>query len=239
MPVHGLLSSALAALATGVAAGVVAAQVPFGTVDVAVTVDAAGTVRIEERYLVTPAPPTFELRTLARPCAEVLDVRVERNGVEAALAEGRDGPWIVFGSASGTNPADTLRATVRYEVRTSAADVGVPLLYLTEPIPQRDGEREGTVRVVVRLPDAAGGVRFPHMAREGPGTWGARYVAIPSFVEIARPAGAEGTAPDCRSSPARGDDGGLTWRFLLLVGIMVAWVPTYLAWARRSSEGGA
>jgi len=35
---------------------------------------------------------------------------------------------------------------------------------------------------------------------------------------------------------AGGDNGGLVWRFFLLVGIMITWVPLYLAWARRSTE---
>jgi len=45
------------------------------------------------------------------------------------------------------------------------------------------------------------------------------------------------TASDCLEPTVEdGDDGGLVWRFFLLVGIMVAWVPVYLAWARRSGE---
>ena len=46
----------------------------------------------------------------------------------------------------------------------------------------------------------------------------------------------------CRATPCDqgigkgGDDGGLVWRFCVLVGIMIVWVPLYLAWARRSGE---
>jgi hypothetical protein len=57
-------------------------------------------------------------------------------------------------------------------------------------------------------------------------------VAVPSFVEVA---GLRATRCD-EGVGAGGDDGGLVWRFCVLVGIMITWVPLYLAWARRSTE---
>ncbi len=240
MSLRGVVRSLpLAALALGVVAGA-RAQEPIGAVDVQVTVDRTGTARVEERYVVTPGPRTLELRALLRPCAAIGEVRIERDGVETALVRERRGPWLVHRDTSVAPGADTLRLSVRYEVRTVGTDADVPLLHLTEPIPQRDGEREGTVHLVVRFADEGGSVLFPHVARASATEWSARYVAIPSFVQVARPDATGGTSTDCASlDAAPGSDGGLTWRFLLLVGIMVAWVPTYLAWARRTAEDGA
>lgn len=221
-----------------------AAQEPTGAVEVQVELAPDGTARVVERYLLTPAPAVFELRALTRPCTEILDVRVERGGATEMPTPEGDGPWVLYRPAPYARTADTLRATVRYRVRIRSADVSIPLLHLTEPIPQRDGEREGTVRVLVRFAEGGGRVRFPHMARTEEGSWQARYVAIPSFVEVTRGDGARDGATACReepddATPEGPGDGGLTWRFLLFVGIMAAWVPTYLWWARRSTEDGA
>lgn len=233
-----LPSFAVAAL--GLAVGALRAQGPIGTVDVQVMVNDPGTVRVEERYVITPAPSTVELRALSRPCAEVGSVRIERDGAETSLVAERHGPWLLHRVASGALTAGTLRLTVRYDVRTVGADPEVPLLHLTEPIPQRDGEREGTVHVRVHFADGRGRVLFPHMASRADAEWSARYVAIPSFVQISSPGAAGEASGDCPGSvAASGNDGGLTWRFFLLVGIMAAWVPTYLAWARRSVEDEA
>jgi hypothetical protein len=89
------------------------------------------------------------------------------------------------------------------------------------------------VKVDVRVSDTATQVSFPHMTRRAPNEWSARFVAVPSFVEINGPR----TTPCDERAGERGDDGGLVWRFALLVGIMIAWVPLYLAWARRSQLG--
>jgi hypothetical protein len=71
------------------------------------------------------------------------------------------------------------------------------------------------------------------MTRQAPNEWSAHFVAVPSFVEVA---GLRATPCD-EGVGERGDNGGLVWRFVVLAGIMVAWVPLYLAWARRSQEG--
>jgi hypothetical protein len=229
----------------GLVAGVgLAAQEPTGRVEIQVTLERDGSARVEERYLLAPTPPAVELRALTRPCAEIAGVRLERGGAVEALDPERDGPWLLYRLPPGTLAGDTLRATVRYGVTTTARDVSVPLLHLTEPIPQRDGEREGTVHVRVRSAEPGASIRFPHMARASDGGWEARYVAIPSFVEVARAQPPGDGGRDCATGevPAAGGgggDGGLTWRFLLFVGIMAAWVPTYLLWARRSGEDGA
>lgn len=219
-----------------------AAQEPTGEVEIQVVMEPDGSAHVEERYLLAPAPPTLELRALTRPCAEVTDVRFERDAAVEAPLPVREGPWVLYRPTSGPPTGATLRATVRYTVRTTASEVSVPLLHATGPIPQRDGEREGTVHVRVRFAEGGGSVRFPHMTRAADGTWEARYVAIPSFVEVVRARPPEDGGRDCSGGEALASggegDGGLTWRFLLFVGIMAAWVPTYLLWARRSEEDG-
>jgi hypothetical protein len=234
-----LLGLALAAALAGEARSqepVGAADV--GAVDIEVTVEARGAARVEERYLVAPFPEAVELRLLTRPCAGVGSVRVWRSGVAVPALQERDGPWLVVRDTTAT-AGDTLDLQVRYEVRGRGIEPDIPLLLLTTPIPQEDGERQGTVRVRVRLPDASGRVVFPHMTRQAPAEWEARYVAIPSFVQLSL-GGGEGAATGAcapEGTPS-GSDGGLVWRFLLLVGIMGAWVPLYLAWARRSGDDG-
>jgi hypothetical protein len=87
------------------------------------------------------------------------------------------------------------------------------------------------VSVVVRFGQTDGRVEFPHMSRQAASEWSGRFIAVPSFVKVRKP------NPGCDAlSRASGDNGGLVWRFALLVGIMVAWVPLYLAWARRTGE---
>jgi len=235
MVARGLVGPLLLSIMGAPVAGV-PAQVPAGTVDIAVTVDAAGRARVEERYVVAPAPPAVELRALMRRCAEVGRVTVERDGTQVPVITNRARPWLVFQDTTAGG-GDTLRLVVRYDVRLTARHVDVPLLYMTRPIPQRDGVREGAVRVLVRLSDPVGRVRFPHLTRETAAEWGARLVAIPSFVAVSIGGDESGTAGECRTSVVPvGDDGGLVWRFFLFVGIMAAWVPLYLWWAGRSRE---
>jgi hypothetical protein len=100
----------------------------------------------------------------------------------------------------------------------------IPLLHLASAV--------DVASIAVRFEDDTWRVQFPHMTRQAPGEWSARYVAVPSFIEI----GGVPNAPCAEGGEGRGDNGGLVWRFFLLTGIMAAWVPLYLAWARRSMD---
>jgi hypothetical protein len=82
----------------------------------------------------------------------------------------------------------------------------------------------------MRFAHDSGDVEFPHMTRQAPNEWSGRYIATPAFVKIG------GFAFACDRKPPAGDDGGLVWRYWLLLGIMVTWVPIYLMWARRTGE---
>lgn len=219
---------AFAALVIGVA-GVARAQSRQGTVDITVEVmsDAA---HVEERYLLAPSPSPIALRVLTRPCATIENLVLEQAGAVLAVKESRDGPWITF---HGTIAArdDSLRLFVRYDVGPAERGV-IPLVHPTTAVTGNSSTRTGPVLVDVRVSDAMARVSFPYMTRQAPNEWSARFVAVPSFVEIAglhaRPCD-EGVGEG-------GDNGGLVWRFFLLVGIMITWVSLYLAWARRSKE---
>lgn len=152
---------------------------------------------------------------------------MERGGVALSFVESRDGPWITL---RDTTPADSLPLLVRYDVRLTGTS-SIPLLHLAAPLTRTSATRLGAVSVEVMLAGGASRVAFPHMTRQAQNQWTARYVAVPSFVEISGDAGAA-----CGEQVEKGDNGGLVWRFFLLLGIMVAWVPLYLAWARRSGE---
>jgi hypothetical protein len=219
-----------AALVTGVAGDALAGvQSRQGTVDITVDVrpDAA---HVEERYLLASSASPIALRVLTRPCATIENLALEQAGVVLAVKDSREGPWITF---QGTIAAqgDSLRLFVRYDVRPAGTGV-IPLVHLATAVTGNRSTRTGPVTVDVRVSDAAPRVSFPHMTRHAPNEWSARFVAVPSFVEIA----GLRAAPCDKGGGEGGDNGGLVWRFFLLVGIMMTWVPLYLVWARRSKE---
>ncbi len=202
------------------------AQARQGTIDISITVS-AGSAHVEERYELRSSAPV-ELRFLTRPCATIENVIVERAGVALNVTQSRDGPWVTL---RDTTTGDSIPIIVRYDVRLTGTGI-IPLIHLAAPLARNNAARLGAVTVAVTLPDELSRVAFPHMTRQAQNQWSARYVGVPSFVEIAGNA-----VKECAEQTAeRGDNGGLVWRFFLLLGIMVAWVPLYLAWARRSGE---
>ena len=218
-------------------AGHLCAQTSPNRVEIVVTVGPGGRAHVSERYELPPRATPLEFRLLARPFAQVGAVRVDRADVGLVVTEERDGPWTVLRNGQLFSEADPLDLTVGYDVRLTGPGTDIPLAHLTSPIPQLDGEREGNVHVTVRFTGDPGRVDFPQMEQESGAEWRARYAAIPSFVGVSLSEADRAAAGDCPGGgEAPGDDGGLVWRFLLLVGIMVAWVPIYLAWARRSGE---
>ena len=204
----------------------VAQQQP-GTADITITVRTPNAVRVEESYVVSSSGP-LELRAVTRPCVVVEHMEIERNGTRRRVVESRDGRWITWRDTAATG-GDSSRLTVRYDAWLGGSGV-VPVVHLAEPLPRTDA-RLGAVSVVVRFARNGGRVDFPHMTRQAPNEWSGRFVAVPSFVKVRDP----NLGCDALSR-APGDNGGLVWRFALLVGIMVAWVPLYLAWARRAGD---
>ena len=219
---------AFAALVIGVA-GDALAQSRQGTVDITVDVMPNAT-HVEERYLLAPSPSPIALRVLTRPCATIGNLALEQAGSVLSVTESRAGPWITFRDTIAGQD-DSLRLFVRYDVRPAGAGV-IPLVHLATAVTGNSSTRTGPVKVFVRVSDAMARVSFPHMTRQAPNEWSARFVAVPSFVEIA----GLRAAPCDEGGGEGGDNGGLVWRFFLLVGIMITWVPLYLAWARRSRE---
>lgn len=212
-------------LLTAGVAGDAAGQTRNGTIDISISVPSADSAHVEEHYLVTSSPS--ELRVLTHPCAAIRNMRIERGGIPVNVVESRDGPWITL---RDTTPGDSRPLTVRYDVRLAGTG-RIPLVHLAAPLARSNAARLGAVAVEVNFDDGSKRVAFPHMTRQAQHRWSARYVGVPSFVQIAGDAGG-----GCVEPAERGDHGGLVWRFFLLVGIMVAWVPLYLAWARRSGE---
>ena len=187
----------------------------------------ADSAHVEERYELGSSS-AIELRLLTRPCTTIENLRVERAGLAMNFAESRDGPWVTFRDST---PGDSLPVIVRYDVRLTGTR-RIPLVHLGTPLARNSAARLGAVSVDVTFADETSRVAFPHMTRQAPRRWSARYVGVPSFVEIAGGARGECIEP----GNDKGDNGGLVWRFFLLRGIMIAWVPLYLAWARRSGE---
>ena len=185
---------------------------------------------VEERYLLASSASPIALRVLTRPCATIENLALEQAGAVLAVKESRDGPWITIHPAIAAQD-DSLRLVVRYDVRPAERSV-IPLVHPTTAVTGNGSTRTGPVTVHVRASDAMARVSFPYMTRQTPNEWSARFVAVPSFVEIA----GLRAAPCDEGVGEGGDDGGLVWRFFLLVGIMITWVPLYLAWARRSKE---
>ena len=205
------------------------AQSRPGTADITVDVR-PNAAHVEERYVLASSASPIALRVLTRPCATIGNLAVEQAGSVLSLTESRDGPWITF---QGTIAAqeDSLRLVVRYDVLQPGTGV-IPLVHLATAVTGTGSTRTGPVRVEVRVSDAMARVSFPHMTRQAPNEWSARYVAVPSFLGVA----GLRAAPCAEDGAESGHNGGLVWRFFLLVGIMITWVPLYLVWARRSTE---
>jgi len=219
------LGSLLVAIVSIVAARNVLAQARPGTVDITVTSRTPNAVQVEEHYVLGISSP-LELRVLTRPCMVIENLIIERDGVALAVAETRKGPWIIWRDTTG-HGGDSL--LVRYNVWLGGSRT-IPLAHLTAPLPGVDSSRQGPVTVSVQFGRGEAQVEFPHMTRQAPKAWSGRYVAAPSFVKVGGPAFV------CDRNPPAGDNGGLVWRYWLLLGIMVVWVPIYLSWARRTGD---
>ena len=203
------------------------AQAHQGTIDISINVSSADLAHVEERYDLSSSAP-LELRLLTRPCANIENISVERAGLAMTFVESRDGPWVTLRDST---PGDSLPFTVRYDVRLAGTGT-IPLVHLAAPLARNNAARLGAVSVDVTFTDQAGRIEFPHMTRQAQNQWTARYVGVPSFIETSGHA-----VRECdEQTGENGDNGGLVWRFFLLLGIMIAWVPLYQAWARRSGE---
>lgn len=201
-----------------------------------IVVDASGEARVYERYRLPGDTSGIQLQLLDRPCTTVRDVAVWNYRDTVTLQSIRNGPWQILRDSSGRAlNADSSGFDVSYRVSLNATSVDIPVLHLTRPIPRR--EAEGAVLVSVTLDGPARVVDFPTLTHGLAGSWSGSFVAAPSFVHVAPPNQNGSGDPPCQSANAGNfGDGGLSWRFWTLVLIMVAWVPIYLAWARRTRE---
>ena len=232
-----------AAGAPGVAQEPESARTANAGVLITVALDTLGGAQVREAYAHVGDTLTHRPRFqwLARPCAEIGDIQLTDARGRVVLAPASHGVWVKLDDAVlATRGAPIDSFTVDYRVQGGGArgtTRDIPLVLPSFPIPRSEGAREGSVTVRVLGTTRDESVRFPQLARSANGEeWSGRFVAIPSFVRIV--AGSDAGAP-CVSEPVRGDDGGLVWRFSLLVGILVAWVPLYLWWARRATSADA
>jgi len=215
-------------LSIGVA-GEALAQARAETADITITARTPNAVHVEERYTLGPSAASLELRVMTKPCMLVENLRVERDGVVLKGSRTFNGPWITWRDTT-TARGDSLRLSVRYTVWLGGSRT-IPLMHLTAPLARNESSRLGAVTVAVRFAHRGGQVEFPYMTRQAPNEWSGRYVAVPSFLKVGGPA-----FPCDRPPDVAGDNGGLVWRYWLLLGIMVAWVPIYLTWARRTGD---
>ena len=231
--------------ALGCAAGMLAIAAPvraqsnWEEARVTVTLGPNGTARVLQRYRVPATAGRRTFRLLTRPCVVPRDIRLNSYAAEFALEPAEQGPWLMFSvPATAAYNHDSAGFDVSYALGLSGGAVDIPLVHLTQPIARINGDCAIALEVDLRaVPGAA--VTFPNVERHGSEIWRATLVAIPSFVRVALPRGARYPGSACAEARQPRDDGGLTWRFWLFVGIMAAWVPLYLAWAHRSGEPGA
>jgi len=219
--------------ATCLLAASLPAQARHGRADILVDIT-PDSVRVEERFVLAPDTAPLSLRALARPCATIANLRVAQSGVPVALIAETRGPWTTWTLPAHDDRSDSLLLDVRYDVDQAAARAEVPLLHPTTAFARDDSSRDGDVTLRVQLANGAGRVYVPHLTTETPVLRTGRFIAVPSFVSAARLS--YNLPARCADEPTTGDTGGLVWRFALLVGIMVAWVPLYLTWARRSGD---
>lgn len=208
---------------------------PDALVTIRVVVDATGRADVSESMRAgsdtTSHHAHFQL--LARPCAAVGDVSVSSATRNVPLVRTSNDPWQLLEDTAGS-PADRREATLRYGVTLSSGWRDIPLVVPARPVARGADGRSPGVTVSVVLPGAEDRVTFPRLLRTGtPGEWRGDFVAVPSFVSVE----VAGTRGACTDERRPSSDGGLSWRFWLLVAILVVWVPTYQWWARRQPEG--
>ena len=227
--VKQFFGSLLVAVMSIGAARTVLAQARAETAEITITARTPNAVHVDERYVLRLAPQALEFRIMTKPCMRVENLRVEGNGVVLMGSESLVGPWIMWRDTTFA-PGDSLRLSVRYTVWLGGSRT-IPLMHLTAPLARNESSRLGAVTIALRFAHSGGEVEFPYMTRQAPNEWSGRYVAVPSFLKVGGPA-----FPCDRPPDVAGDNGGLVWRYWLLLGIMVAWVPIYLTWARRTGE---
>lgn len=173
---------------------------------------------------------------LARPCTAMLEPAMVIGSELVPLAVEPRGPWRRLSEPTRTvaERGGAQRFSVRYRVKVDARAFDLPLIVPTYPLPKNADGRNGVVRVTVTLPDSLGVVSFPRFTRHADGRrYEGRFPALPSTLRIRLTR----EASPCDERVPAGDDGGLTWRFWLLVAILGVWVPTYQWWARRQPDG--
>jgi hypothetical protein len=232
------VAGACAATAIGAAAqggGNGPAGAPRSFARVTITPHADGAVEVRQRYVMPDDTGRLTFRVLSRPCAIVTGAAIVAGDRGAALVAAPQGPWTQLDDTSTARlRTDSLGFELRYLVTLTALDADVPIVHLVRPISRETGGAKPVTVIVntLSVPDAS--VTFPSFRRQGKAAWVGEFVALPSFVHVAMP---DSRVMRCMRPLEPNSDGGLSWRVVLFVGIMVAWVPLYLLWARGGGGG--
>ncbi|HEY7284880.1 MAG TPA: hypothetical protein VH497_05545 [Vicinamibacterales bacterium] len=215
-----------------------AADTPFPSHDVRVhaSVGEDGRATVNEEYTLTAAIARTPFQFLSDPCAVVGPVSgaIGAREIEFATAAGSHTPWTFLdGDFGGAFDAAAGALKLRYEVHTRGAQVVVPLVMPATALALADGARGARVNITVAWTGADGAARvaLPRLEPStSPNEWQAELLAMPSSIRLDT-APVAGSSACARSSD--GPTGGLEWRFVVFVGTMVIWVPTYLLWFAR------
>lgn len=206
-----------------------------GGVEIRVVVDGARRAEVSElvRAGNDTATRASSYQLLSRPCAAIGDIALTSGSHAVLLRRVSNDPWQQLDDSTERNAARA-DATLSYGVSLAHGGRDIPLVVPTRAVARGSDGRAPGVAVTVVLPNADDRVTFPRMVRAGAtGEWRGEFVAVPSFVSV-EVGGANGA---CGDALPPSSDGGLSWRFWLLVAILVVWVPTYQWWARRQPEG--
>lgn len=206
-----------------------------GGVEIRIVVDPAGRAEVSElvRAGRDTATRASSYQLLTRPCAAIGDISLTSATHSALLRRVSNDPWQLLDDSTerGAAHAD---ATLTYTVSLSGGGRDIPIVVPAPAVARGTDGRSPGVAVSVVLPNAEDRVTFPRMLTTGTShEWRGQFVAVPSFVSVEL----SGRSGACGDALPPSSDGGLSWRFWLLVAILVVWVPTYQWWARRQPEG--
>jgi hypothetical protein len=205
---------------------------------IAIDVDGSGRARVVERFIISPDTAAAVLRMLERPCARAGAASITTGGAAVAYMTSRNGPWQELSLTS--HPSEPVVLDVEYTVALAGEGGDIPILQPTRAVGASAGKEAPAVSITVSFPHDGPTVRFPRLERDAravnqrPATWSGEFIAVPSFVSIRVPGSAARSA--CVDRSGTHSDGGLTWRFWVLIGVMLIWVPLYLMWASRTGS---
>ena len=212
------------------------ADTTFPSREVRIRVDLGddGIAAVREEYALTSAMDSAGFQFLDDPCTTVGPVfaAIDDREIAFSAAPERATPWRFLNADVSGTPNGPGRLIVRYEVRARGSEVVVPIVMPAATLDLAEGARGARVTIAVRWTGARGAVRvaMPRLESTSADEWGGLLLAMPSSVRVDV---AQTTGGGTCDRATTGATGGLEWRFAILVGTMVIWVPGYLLWFGR------